>query len=234
MSTSVNKLVNFIELPDFLQLVIWRLVITCRNNLQQDWDNKFLQSTCNQSVATCNRLVVPKPLQAMRTHCCNLRVLGTSIPEMIKPCDWFLETKVIILFDLSFRKTIYNSLFFIVITNHSQTPLVETQSFWLCRIFHLTCNSLYVLSSEKNGTALETDFRVKCDVTGGEPPLFYTIRYNSSVQVLWYHGQESVSPSSQLPAGQANDYMIPITVEVQGRYGSYLKNKLSVTVSIVT
>ena len=75
---------------------------------------------------------------------------------------------------------------------------------------------------------------MKCDVTGGEPPLSYTIRYNSSVQVLWYHGQESVSPSSKLPAGQASmDYEIPITVEVQGRYGRYLEYHLSVKVSIV-
>ena len=109
--------------------------------------------------------------------------------------------------------------------------LLKRARFW--RRFRHTY--LYILSSVKNGTALETAFRVTCsNWRGGKAPLTYTIHYHSAVKVLWYEGLESVSPRSQLPEGkERNDYNITITVEIRGRYGSHVIINLSVQVSII-
>ena len=111
------------------------------------------------------------------------------------------------------------------------TDLLKRARF--CRRFRHTY--LYILSRVKNGTALETEFRVKCsNWEGGEAPLTYIIHYHSSVKVLWYEGLESVSPRSQLPEGkESNDYNITITVEIRGRYGGHVITNLSVQVSII-
>ena len=53
--------------------------------------------------------------------------------------------------------------------------------------------------------------------------------------ILWYYGEESVSPRSILPSGAANkSYIIPVTIEIQGRNGEYVKTDLKVQVSVLT
>ena len=87
------------------------------------------------------------------------------------------------------------------------------------------------------------------DWTGGQFPLTYKIRYQSSVTtqtsvssikdndkydwILWYHGQEQFSSSNKLPAGSPDkDYKIPVTVEIYGKFGEYVKVNLSVEACI--
>ena len=101
-----------------------------------------------------------------------------------------------------------------------------------------------------SGIALSTDFYVKCsNWKGGESPLTYDIRYQSRVEadsqvssiketvkhewILWYHGEEQKIPANKLPAGLKNEnYLIPITVEIRGKYGEYAMEKLTVKVGI--
>ena len=88
--------------------------------------------------------------------------------------------------------------------------------------------------SPKNGTAALTDFRIECSKwQGGEFPLTYKIQYQSSADewILWYQGEEQVSPWNKLPAGRnERKYMINITVEIEGKYGGYVKKNYSVKV----
>ena len=99
--TSCNKLVNFIKLQKACQI---RLVATCHlqtcysllKQLSSSlWITSFENQLATSLLTTCNRLVVNKLSQAMRTHpdigllkqvvtrcqqtCCNWRVFGCVI-----------------------------------------------------------------------------------------------------------------------------------------------------------
>ena len=116
---------------------------------------------------------------------------------------------------------------------------------WTCWVVNELSHFIIVVTlfcSPRNGTAVSTDFQVKCsEWKGGKFPLTYKISYRSPVRssqdkkeyewILWYQGNEQASPLNSLPAGRQEDgYKITVIVEIEGRYGEYVKQSFSVKV----